>query len=190
MRATKIHGEGHLIQSWGSGMDQEKVSIKSDSWMCVGWGEEIVYLPYRGSSMRKVQKQGREVELLQESCKVFGKAQCLVSDETGEVSWGQACVPAYSTLPVSHPSTGALCLDDVSQTLELQTSCGYRLFLSTVLALLNFDPNRILRPHDPHMILRPVIIFSQLTLKFAFLKSVLTHQLSRFLSIEPKAQCV
>ena len=55
--------------------------------MCVGWGEEIVYLLGRGSSMWKVPeaRQGK-FNFFRKVVRCSIWLECLVSDETDEVS--------------------------------------------------------------------------------------------------------
>lgn len=100
-----------------------------------------MYLPGRGSSMWKAP------ETRQRKFSSFRKVASgsiwlagLVVEKPEEASWGQAGIPAHSTLWVSHPSTNALDLGGASQALNFESNAGTTCFSLSFLHCWTLTP--------------------------------------------------
>lgn len=170
----KIPEEGHLVHFWGSGMHGWKLSMikwflnvcvrSGDSWMCV-------YLPGRDSHKWEVpEARWGKFSFFRKVARYSIWLECLVSDETGEVSWGQTCSCPFHFVCFTcfgQCSVSGWCLSN-SWTSNLMWVSSVPLYPSGTIALWP-------QPHSQTVwsSLRELSLTSQLTLVFPFLKSVL-----------------
>ena len=158
-------------------MDQGRLSMKSGSRMCVGCGQVIMYLLGEVATHVTSQKQGKKVQLLQKSCKVFS-----VIGAFG-LRWEWRAASCLLLLDSFTFPTSALALGSASQTLNFKPVKAPTI-PACLLSAAELWPNHILRTcFQPDSVwkTRHWVQLAHLCICF-FCKSVYTHQLSKFLN--------